>query len=354
VLTHLYGVFYSTAILASFIVRDKYFGNFRKNVYLSVLAGWIVLIPLAPLLINQSNNFAKWFQIFSFSQTIGLLSPFSRFFWFILALLVISAFLQIVRFIRYNKESELLNRNKVAVETEISLLIFAIAFLVVPIFTWVITITLKPLLNDRYIIPTITISWSILLTYLIARIIPDFQQSLSSKRTTGGSHFAYLNLRSVTLASLTLTLILYPVYYARNFSEYPQKPGSNDLSYGYLEFPIALEAGHDFLPRFYYSSKPSRYFHILDWETAVNNVTSSYATGDYVHLNAISTHYPFIQSVQSKDFLEKYDKFLVLNEEDQKWFEARIQNNSAYRIKELGTEPGANAPLTMFLVEHKE
>lgn len=114
-----------------------------------------------------------------------------------------------------------------------------------------------------------------------------------------------------------------------------------------------MEAGHDFLPRFYYSSKPSRYFHILDWETAVGNVTSAYATGDYVHLQAISRHYPFIQSVQSKYFMDKFDRFLVLNEEDQKWFETRVENNPEYYVKRLGTEQGANAPLTVFLVERR-
>jgi hypothetical protein len=119
-----------------------------------------------------------------------------------------------------------------------------------------------------------------------------------------------------------------------------------------------MEAGHDFLPRFFYSPKPSRYFHILDWETAVKNLTSIIATGDYVHLKAISRQYPFIQSVESDDFLKKHDRFLVLNEGDQypsagKWFEARIKSNPGYEAKRLGTVPGVWGPLEVFLVERK-
>jgi hypothetical protein len=161
------------------------------------------------------------------------------------------------------------------------------------------------------------------------------------------------NLRTGLLSVLTSAILLCPIYYAKQFSYYLQKPGVNDLSYGYSELPIALEAGHDFLPRFYYSSKPSRYFHILDWETASGNIRSPYATGDYIHLNALSSHYPFIQSIQSTEFLQRYSRFLVLNEKDQKWFEARIENNPDYQVKPLGLEQGANDPLTMFLVERR-
>jgi len=35
---------------------------------------WAVLIPLAPLIINQSNNSAKWFSRFSLSKTLNLLT----------------------------------------------------------------------------------------------------------------------------------------------------------------------------------------------------------------------------------------------------------------------------------------
>lgn len=352
VLTHLYGVFYSAALLISFIIRDRYFKVFRISVYLSVSAGWIILLPLAPLIINQSNNSAQWFYAYRLSEAINLLTPFPKFTWFILALLMLSALLNILQLpkteVPVNSLGNQFNQG------EISLLILSAFFLLVPMVAWVITVTLKPLLNDRYILPTITICWSILITYLLSRIVPNSQPIISVVRSRSKTRFSHLNLRVIALAALTLTLILHPIYYAKKFSQYSQKPGANDLNYGYSELPIAMEAGHDFLPRFYYSSKPSRYFHILDWETAVNNVTSAYATGDYVHLNAISTHYPFIQSVQNKDFLEKYDRFLVLNEEDQKWFEKRIQNNPNYQIKKLGTEQGANSLLTMFLVESQK
>jgi len=353
VLTHLYGVFYSAAILVSFILRDTYFNIFRRNVYLSVLAGWAILIPLIPLIINQSNNSAKWFSRFSLSQTINLLTPFSRLSSFILSLLIISAFLHIANSIN-ERTSEIPPSSQAKPTSEISLLIFAASFISVPIGAWIITATLKPILNDRYIIPTITLSWPILLSYLICRVVPAPTNSRKFDNLTQRIIVLSSNFRAITLSVLTVFLLAHPISYAKKNADYLQRPGGNDASYGYIELPIAMEAGHDFLPRFYYSSKPSRYFHILDWETAVNNIGSAYATGDYVHLQALSKNYPFIQSVQSRDFLRKYDRFLVLNEQDQKWFEVRVANNPDYQTKQLGSEQGANGLLELFLVERRK
>jgi hypothetical protein len=59
--------------------------------------------------------------------------------------------------------------------------------------------------------------------------------------------------------------------------------------------------------------------------------------------------------MQNQDFLKKYDRFLVLNETDQKWFEWRVQNHPKYKVKSLGiVEEGAVSPLELFLVERKK
>jgi hypothetical protein len=352
VLTHLYGVFYSAAILVSFIVRDNYFRIFRPKVYLSVLLGSSILIPLSPLIINQSDNSATWFPIVTLAETINMLIPFSIFSWFILSLLIISILLYVIESCGETR-SEIIHTNTSTQIPEISLLIFAAFFLLVPVAAWIITVTLKPLLNDRYIIPTITLSWSILLTFLTSRIIPDFQDFSTVHKATSQNAAQGFNLRATILSALALALLLHPIYYALKFSAHSQRPGANDVSYGYTDLPIAMEAGHDFLPRFYYATKPGRYFHILDWGTAVKNVDSIIATGDYVHLEALSRNYPFIQSVQSTAFLRRYDRFLVLNEQDQKWFEARVKNSPEYKIRQLGLEQGARGILEVFLVEHQ-
>ncbi|HAX78641.1 MAG TPA: hypothetical protein DCY88_23115 [Cyanobacteria bacterium UBA11372] len=351
VLTHLYGLFYSTAILAAFILRDRYFKIFRKNVYLSALLGWLFLLPLIPTLINQSNNQAKWFSVIDFITFTNYFIPGTKFTLFILALLLISVFIYIIK----GSEQQTFatsDRNSSILVAEISLLILAGTFIAVPVFTWIVTLTIKPILNDRYIIPTIAISWPILLAYLSSRLLTEATSSQKQNEKLNWQKFFINNKHKLSLLILTLILILHPIYYAKRLGYSGPKPGINDASYGYTELPIAMEAGHDFLPRFYYSAKPSRYFHILDWDTAVKNTASAYATGNYTHLAALERQYPFINIIQSQDFIGKYDRFLVLNEEDQKWFEWKIKNNPKYQVKSLGiVEQGAVNPLELLLVQ---
>ena len=351
ILTHLYGLFYSGAILAAFILRDKYFKIFRINVYLSVIIGWLFLIPLIPTLINQSNNHAKWFSVVDGLTFLNYFIFSTKFPFLIFALLLVSVVLYISQ--NPNSKNFEFNNNYSDLVAEISLLILAGTFIAVPILAWIITLTIKPILNDRYIIPTIAISWPILLAYLSSRIFTNFTSIQKESKKLNLSSF--LIKKQITLLMLTVVLLVHPIYYANKIEYSSQKPGINDDSYGYTELTIAMEAGHDFLPRFYYSPKRNRYFHILDWETALKNTGSAFATGDYTHLSALKRNYPFINSIQSQEFLEKNNRFLVLNEEDQKWFEWRIKNNPKYEVQSLGiVEQGAGGPLELFLVERKE
>lgn len=351
VLTHLYGVLYSGAILCAFVIRDRYFKVFRANVYLSVIIGWLFLIPFIGSILNQADNSAKWFSTVSGSELLNYFIFSTRFPFLILGLLLVSVVLYINQSPDRQK-FETSNDNSYLI-SEISLLILAGTFMAVPILAWIITITIKPMLNSRYILPTITISWSIILAYLSSRILPNFSLSqINSERLRAKNLLK--NKQSLIFLILTVSLLIHPIYYAKKVGYYSQKPGINDDRYGYIELPIAMEAGHDFLTRFHYSPNRNRYFHILDWETALNNTSSSFATGDYKHLEALKRNYPFLNSIQSKEFIDKYDRFLVLNEEEQKWFETRIKNNPKYKVKLLGTTEGAWGPLDVLLVESKK
>ncbi|HBE21829.1 MAG TPA: hypothetical protein DDW51_30650 [Cyanobacteria bacterium UBA11367] len=352
VTTHLYGLFYSGAILAAFIIRDRYFKIFRKNVYFSIMLGWLFLLILFPTLINQSNNHAKWFSVVDIITFINYFVLSSKFSFFIFALILLSVLI----YVSHDPEPRNLatsEGNSLNLVAEISLLILAGTFIVVPVLAWIITLTIKPMLNDRYIIPTIAISWPILLAYLSSRLFPNFTLYRQDEKLSWNNLFN--KKHTIVFLILTAILIIHPIYHAKKLGYSSPKPGINDARYGYTELPIAMEAGHDFLPRVHYSSNPNRYFHILDWEIALKNTDSAFATGDYTHLSALKRQYPVINSIQSQDFIKKYDRFLVLNEKEQKWFEWRIKNNPQYEVKSLGiADQGAWSPLELFLVKRKK
>lgn len=346
VLTHLYGLFYSGSILVAHVISDRYMKRFRPRNYLSILLGWSLLLPFATTIINQSNNDAKWFTVKSLSELVSYFIFTPRLPHLLIGFLLTSICLRLISSLQHpspTRESP----DIADARAELSLLLLALGFLTVPILAYVITLTIKPVLGSRYIIPTVTTGWPILLAYLTARLFPSALWPRPSSR----SIINMFSPQNLIMGVLVLMILIHPLYHALQASGNSHRPGANDKIYGHLDLPIAMEAGHDFLPRFHYASNPQRYFHIRDWETAVNNKTSPFATGDYTHLQALNRNYPFIQSVESKDFLSRFDHFLVINEADQKWFEARIQNNPRYRVRELGVEPGANAKLTVYLVE---
>jgi hypothetical protein len=348
VLTHVYGVFYSGAILAAFVLRDRLLKVFRVNVYLSVALGWLFLIPFIGSILNQADNSAKWWTDFNVSEFLNLIMFSRRFPILVLALLIVSVFLYISQFVGQDELQT--HRDTRHPTAEISLLIFAGVFMAIPVFAWIISKTIRPMLVDRYIIPTIAVSWPILIAYLSSRIFPNLTGRKSLERSSL-TNLLLAHTRKLAQLLLIAILLIYPIYRANRIG-HSRRPGATDDRYGYIELPIAMEAGHDFLPRFHYSPEPNRYFHILDWETAIKNTGSAFATGDYTHLEALKRNYPFINSIQSEEFLAKFDRFLVLNEKDQKWFEWRIENNSRYKIKPLGTvKDGAYGPLGLFLVE---
>ncbi len=351
VLTHLYGILYSGAILSSFIIRDIYVKKFRLKVYISLILGWLFLIPFLGAIVNQADiaNPRFWITSIDMNELLKYIIFSKNFPFLILAFLLISVILHVTQ-ARTTDASSFPNSN---FNMEIPLLIFASAFLLVPFLAWVITITVMPILLERYITPTIAISWPIFLAFLISHTFPNIS---TTPRISEILRLKHLNkhFRNLILIIFIAVLISYPIYYGLSFGEWTKRPGANDNTYGYEELPMAVEAGHDFLPRNFYSPNSYRYFDILDWETAFNNTTSLFATGDYKALDAIKRNYPHLNIVQSNEFLNKFDRFIVLNELDQQWFETRIDNNPEYFVKSLGKVEGAWGPLEMYLVEKKK
>ena len=75
--THLYGIFYSGAILFAFIARDKCSKIFRPKIHLSIVLSWISLIPYIPSFLNQADagNPRSWIPIPDLQDLIQTFNP---------------------------------------------------------------------------------------------------------------------------------------------------------------------------------------------------------------------------------------------------------------------------------------
>lgn len=379
--THLFGIFYSGAVTCSFIARDKCFNSLKPKVYYSIVVGWFTIILYIPSFINQSDagNPRTWipipsvrdlidvlsFSLFSFQGvTVGSLTKF--------LILLLIAFVSGWRIFNYKNhiastQSEQQSGKKV--KAEISCLLFAYSFLVVPIFIWVISRTIKPIFWDRYLIPSV-LSWSILFAHLSSKIIFNF---ISSQRTkinflSNLSLIQRKSIKSTFLIGLTAVLLVQPIRYARSVQVEPIV-GLNDNKYGYKELPIAMQFSHDFVKRFHYSPEKDRYFFILDWQVALDSSSGLFPPQEYKHMDALKRRYPKLfkdNIIESEKFLSTYSRFLVLTDMDytrqctlekklknghcSRWFAIRLMNNPSYKVTSLGDIDNRR----LFLVENQK
>ena len=172
--SHFLGLFYSVAAFFSQVVRDRYFKVFKPRIYLSIVISWLSLILYIPSFLNQADagNPRTWIPVPLIKDLIDLLSLSTSSFLnplVVLALVLFSGLLFLYK-VYVSRSYQIDKQERPNINTEISLLVFAYAFLAVPVFVWIISRTIKPIFVDRYMIPS-ALSWSILLAYLSSRII---------------------------------------------------------------------------------------------------------------------------------------------------------------------------------------
>jgi len=364
--THLFGLFYSAAIAFSLIVRDKYFKVFRPKVYLSILLSWLSLILYIPSFINQADagNPRTWIPIptlkdlvdvLSFSelsyQKVNILS-FTKFTLLLVIVLILSWYFLTDK----NNDvhpTQIANQNYQVINAEKSILLFAYSFIAIPILIWIISVTVKPVFLDRYLIPSV-LSWSIFIAHLSSLVFFNSIFCKAPLAKLGISSLFRGKRRTVFLLGLIAILLVQPITYAIS-KQTQQFPGLNDNKYGYRELPIVVPFSHDFLERFHYSSERNRYFFILDWQVDLDPTSGLFSTQQYKHMEAWKRNYPnWFQNhiVKSEEFLDRYKQFLILTKPDYtrectlektsknqycpRWIEMRIMSDPSYKVTSIG------------------
>ena len=344
--THLFGLLYSGAIVFALIVRDRYFKTFRPKIYLSAILSWLSLIPYIPAFINQADvgNPRSWLPSPTVKNLIdffGISGATLSFQTLLIILILISGLQYIYESAKEAQKSEISQQSIVELNGETSLLIFAYAWLAVPIFAWIVSRTIKPIFWDRYMIPS-TISWAILLAYFTSRMICSSRFNLARN---------LMNFKLLEIAIIAI-LLINPVSQAKSFSR-QQLPGLNDGKYGYKQLPIVTQFSHDFSPRFHYSPDQNRYFYILDWQAALDIKSGQFATQSYKTMEALKRNYPVFENhvVKGEEFLKEHKKFLFLGDINYqkcnsknrlknvacpRWLEMQIMGKPDYKITDIG------------------
>ncbi len=350
--THLFGLFYSGAMLCALLAGDVIthgprFSKTRTRVYGSFVLAWLSFVLYLPAFLVQSDAVRpySWLPVPLRRDLTSFLlldsAPSLKF-----ALLAILAIGGLRAFAALRHDERVAPHHETRARR---LLFLAYLFLAVPVGVWLLSRFVRPVFYDRYLMPTL-LGWIVLLAHGAHHL---FQSPESLQRN--------IPARAWNLLPLVLVLILatQPVFYARKFIVEPA-PGSSDSAVGYTELPIVVQSSHWFLPRRFYAPAKDRYFYILDWEAANTPDSGRFGIQEYKHLDAIQREFPNLfqgHIVTSEEFLSRFDDFLVLDYADYaekcplgvrglnsgavgmhcpQWVEKRLLNNAHYVISEVG------------------
>jgi hypothetical protein len=362
--THLFGAFYSGAILVAVFLADRYAGHFRPRVYLSIILSWLTIIFYIPSFLIQADagRPRTWIPFPDLKDLLDVMnltaSPFFQPLILLLPLPLLVLYLIGRRRIRISAPGSIPGRYA---PEDLSNLLFSAVFLSLPIFIWLFSVTIRPILFDRYMIPT-AIGWAILFAAVLQRCISSFSLGPASpERSFTITRIVPLAGTLTVLGALAIFL-LNPIRVALKIQTKKLLEDVVDLK-GHDDLPIVIQTGGAFLENLHYASEPDRYFYIMDWEAAIDDHSGLFTPQEYKHMEAWKRRFPelFKNVVGSDEFLDQHERFLVLDfpEPTQKcppkpvglrhtatwqdlqcpqWVEMRLLNNSDHKVTHLGND----------------
>jgi hypothetical protein len=304
---HLFGAFYSAAFLFAMLLRDGLWrGRWQPRLYLAIIAAWASIALYLPAFFQQAQAGAvrAWIPWPRLGDLWGLLSLDDGALGGLIALLVLlvaAAGARVVASVAPPPEKMTASGRA----RSLSLLLLAFALLAVPVVTWAISRTMKPILIDRYVLPS-ALAWCILSAYLVDRLWPAPGE--------GWRRAVDLGLRGALIVFFTLQ----PLWYAHRFHQQTM-PGADDEKFGHGELPIVSQTGSQFLMRQYYAPRPERYFFVLDEEAALAEESGQYGPQEHRHMEAIRRHYAHVfkgRIMDGDDFLREHREFLIVDYPD--------------------------------------
>jgi hypothetical protein len=362
VYTHYFGLLYSVAIMLSGVMSGSLSRHSRRGLFLSILAGWLTLIPWVGAMMRQLSlaqdgywipvpSLTILLNVYSFGWSgyltrihpglslgaswgaVGILS--------VLLVFCLSKGLGTERACGFRREDD--RSAKLYRPVPMHLLILAGSFLAVPPVIWICSQLTISLFVDRYMLPTI-LGCGIIATTFFHFLL---EEPVLSKGISGRLH-AVPRARGVGQAerafavSLVLFAIGFPLVAAFSWKEGDRHSVKEDLAL-HADLLIATESPHLYFPRYHYSSSPERYVLVFErgrWEDRQFAVRKRY--------------YPHLRIADSESFEAEHAKFLYLamNPESggrTRWFKGTLIGNPRFRCRLVWS----GGDLQMWLVERR-
>jgi hypothetical protein len=309
--THIFGLFYSGAILAACVTSDYLSRNYRPRTYWAIVLGQMSLVLYLPSFLVQAEATRPrgWIPSPTLNDLIRAIFTGS----FINIVMVSALFfiLFALHIVASAQTSNYRAERGEPVTFERSLLVLAFAFLTVAPATWLFSRLTRPIFLERYLIPSL-IAYAILIAHLTSVYMKHCIAETGSR-----PHFLrtikFELVRNLLLGSLMIVVLCYPIWDASKRTR-EDLPGSWDASFGFATLPIVVQSSHRFLETVHYRTDSSRYFFVLDKRSAYLDASGSFGPQEFNHMLAFKRNYPVLgrQILPATDFLRRYDRFLVI------------------------------------------
>lgn len=294
--THLYGIFFSFALVLFSLVDCWQNREKRNRLMTAVACAWMTLIFYYPAFVVQADAGVprSWIPPPTLGDLIAFYTYDTR---YLSALVAISVIWWACN--NWNDLNRPLRSNLRLMVDRPDLRI-AVLLLALPVGVWLLSLSLKPVFFFRYMLGSL-IGYALVL----AAVLPGNPRSLRP----GGILLAVAACAGFLAA---------PIYYAR------AKPASYyigrfDHEIGEGDVRIVIPFANSFLQRIQYSPSPRRYVYVLDWDAAISPDSGTFPPQEYKHMEALRARFPyrFGQTViTSVDFLRDNQDFLIVVDPD--------------------------------------
>jgi hypothetical protein len=327
VYTHIYGGFYSGALLVGTMLLDWLRGKPRWKLYLSVIAAWAAYLAWLPSQLQQFRSIRGAAYVPRNYNTLGALAgelavciPLAL--QFLLMLLV--GTLELISGPKSRTVEEARDCSTPMGWSALSVL--ALAIMAVPCVTWAISLRQPGLFMWRYLFPC-TAAWVLLTALILVAVfrLPQVQVS----RPACPPAFSWLP-GCAWFGVLAFSLLFQPLRGWKTPLR-PAEPFADD-DYGYKDLPMVFEDSWFFMPRAFYG-KGRQYFLLTDHDAA--EADPGYATKQMDRF--FRAWYPVYGKARFVHFDNLPTEFLAVDDDLLKTFEWGFAHRPELKARLLGT-----------------
>lgn len=324
VYSHVFGGFFSAAILAALVFDDLRDRRVRSRLYLAIALAWLLFLPWVPAVLEQGAlaEGRSWLGKPTRDDLFAVLGRQTLWVPPAIAVVVLASALAVTSGRRAPEASD------DGAGARRALVLIAAAVLAVVPAVFLLSRVVVPIFLDRYLLPS-AFGWAVVMAHVASQLARQHEETRSRRQWRQG-------FVTTTSALLFCALAIYPTAFAlaRPVASRPDVA----VGAGLETLPVVVESGHQFWPlRRYAGTSGDRYRFLLDDVVAADSANAPGGAQEQQLMRLYARLGYLGRSVEdASQFLCSQQRFIVVDRPGFTWFERRVRGSDAYRSTTLG------------------